>query len=148
MASLGSEMAADLPLLVENHLTALRRLALRLVGDSHDAEDALQETWLRALQSPPSGLDRLRGWLETVLRNVVRRRRRQELRSEHRERSAAVPGSAQPAVDVVMRQQQLGVLTEAIRELPVELQECVFLRYFEGLPPRQIAARTGQPVRV
>ena len=121
--------AAAFPLeLVENHLTSLRRLAQLLVRDPNDAEDVVQETWLMALRSRPSGLHRLRGWLETVLRNVVRRRRRQQRRSQIRERSVARRDSVPPAVDVVMRQQHLASLTDAIRELPVELQECVFLR--------------------
>jgi DNA-directed RNA polymerase specialized sigma24 family protein len=74
-------MNAHPPLeMVENHLTSLRRLATQLARDPHDADDVLQETWLLAMQSPPRGLDRVRVWLETVLRNVVRRRHRQAQR--------------------------------------------------------------------
>ena len=138
-----------LPLdLIESHTGPLRRLALQLVRDPHEADDAVQETWLQALRAPPVGLDRLRGWLETVLRNVIRRRHRQRGRARDRELRAGGSGSPQPTVDVVVRRRTLRALTAAILELDTELQECVFLRYFDGIPPREIARGTGRPVSV
>ena len=76
------------PTLMATHAAALRQLARRLVQDPNDAEDALQETWLRALQAPPHNTHRLRAWLEAVLRNVVRRRVRQRRRGTEIRRNA------------------------------------------------------------
>jgi DNA-directed RNA polymerase specialized sigma24 family protein len=56
------------------HEDFARDLALCLTGDSHAAEDLVQQTWLRALLYPPSHRRALRGWLQTVLRNLARTR--------------------------------------------------------------------------
>jgi len=69
------------------HANWLRRLARSLVGDAQRAEDLSQETWLRALENPPDGDRPLRGWLATVMRNVLRQERR----------GASRPGGRHPA---------------------------------------------------
>src|SRR4051812_35399386 len=59
------------------HAEWLRRLATRLAGGD-DAEDAVQDTWVAAMQSPPAGdADSVRPWLGQVLHNFLRRRWRQ-----------------------------------------------------------------------
>lgn len=134
------------PSLMAHHAAALRQLARQLVRDPNDAEDALQETWLRALQAPPQTTNRLRAWLETVLRNVVRRRARQSARSHHREHSVARREATDATVDVVAHRQTLRALTDAVLALRPGWQEVVLARYFEGLPPREIARREGREV--
>jgi RNA polymerase sigma-70 factor (ECF subfamily) len=48
----------------------LRSVAYRLLGSTSDAEDAVQETWLRLSRADPSGVDNLTGWLTTVVARV------------------------------------------------------------------------------
>jgi len=48
----------------------LRKLAYRLLGSSTDADDAVQEAWLRLSRSDASGIDNLSGWLTTVVARV------------------------------------------------------------------------------
>lgn len=132
--------------LIENHPTPLRRLAMQLLRDPDTAEDVLQETWRRAMQSPPNGLAQLRGWLETVLRNVVRQQRRERFRREMRERQAAWSEQLVSTVDLVERRQTMEFLTAALFDLDPQLRDCVFLRYFEDLPPRTISRQTGVPI--
>src|SRR5262249_61983448 len=69
------------------HASALRRLAASLLGDEHEAEDLVQETWLRAQRS--GGAGREPRWLRSVLRNLVRDRRRGSGRRAQFERAAA-----------------------------------------------------------
>jgi RNA polymerase sigma-70 factor (ECF subfamily) len=48
----------------------LRSVALRMLGNAHEAEDAVQETWLRLARSDTSGVDNLPGWLTTVVSRI------------------------------------------------------------------------------
>ena len=48
----------------------LRAVATRLLGSAGDADDAVQEAWLRLQRSDTSGVDNLTGWLTTVVSRV------------------------------------------------------------------------------
>jgi RNA polymerase sigma-70 factor (ECF subfamily) len=63
----------------EQHRDHLERIAYRMLGSHSDAEDAVQEGWLRLSRSDSEGIDNLAGWLTTVVARVcldmLRRRR-------------------------------------------------------------------------
>jgi RNA polymerase sigma factor (sigma-70 family) len=69
----------------ERHRGHLRAVAYRMLGSVSEAEDAVQEVWLRLDRSDPGGTDDLRGWLTTVVGRIcldaLRRRksRREQL---------------------------------------------------------------------
>jgi RNA polymerase sigma-70 factor (ECF subfamily) len=48
----------------------LNAVAYRMLGSLHEAEDAVQEAWLRLSRSDVGGVDNLRGWLTTVVARV------------------------------------------------------------------------------
>src|SRR5688572_4424486 len=48
----------------------LRSVAYRMLGSLSEAEDAVQEAWLRLSRSDTSGVDNLGGWLTTVVARV------------------------------------------------------------------------------
>ena len=96
----------------EEHRDHLRAVAYRLLGSVSDAEDAVQDTWLRLTGADTSGVENLGGWLTTVVArvslNMLRsRRHRQEQpvggtwpgAAEQAARAAAAdgPGAAAPA---------------------------------------------------
>jgi RNA polymerase sigma factor (sigma-70 family) len=68
----------------EDHRGHLRAVAYRMLGSSGEADDAVQEAWLRLSRSDTSGVDNLDGWLTTVVARVclnmlqARRSRREE----------------------------------------------------------------------
>src|SRR5215831_7928267 len=54
----------------EDHRGHLRRVAYRMLGSLGEAEDAVQEAWLRLGRSEAKGIDNLGGWLTTVVSRV------------------------------------------------------------------------------
>ncbi|AOS63144.1 sigma-70 family RNA polymerase sigma factor [Actinoalloteichus hymeniacidonis] len=54
----------------EEHRSHLRAVAYRIVGSHTEAEDAVQETWLRYDRSDTGAVDNLRGWLTRVVARV------------------------------------------------------------------------------
>jgi RNA polymerase sigma factor (sigma-70 family) len=68
----------------EEHRARLRAVAYRMLGSTSEAEDAVQEAWLRLVRSGAVGVENLGGWLTTVVARVClnmlrsRRSRREE----------------------------------------------------------------------
>ncbi len=54
----------------EAHRTHLRAVAYRMLGSASEADDAVQEAWLRLSRSNASGVENLGGWLTTVVARV------------------------------------------------------------------------------
>jgi RNA polymerase sigma factor (sigma-70 family) len=55
----------------EEHRTHLRAMAYRMLGSLNEADDAVQEAWLRLNRSDVSQVENLRGWLTTVVGRVA-----------------------------------------------------------------------------
>jgi RNA polymerase sigma-70 factor, ECF subfamily len=73
----------------EAHRSHLRAVAYRMLGSASDADDALQEAWLRLSRSDTSGVENMGGWLTTIVARVCldqlrsRQSRRETPASEH-----------------------------------------------------------------
>src|SRR5437667_1597908 len=73
----------------EEHRTHLRAVAYRMLGSVSEAEDAVQEAWLRLSRSDTSDVENLRAWLTTVVGRVSlnmlrsRKSRREESLDTH-----------------------------------------------------------------
>jgi RNA polymerase sigma-70 factor, ECF subfamily len=73
----------------EEHRTHLRAVAYRILGSPADADDAVQEAWLRLARSDSSQVENLGGWLTTVVARVSlnmlqsRKTRREEPAGSH-----------------------------------------------------------------
>jgi RNA polymerase sigma factor (sigma-70 family) len=73
----------------EQHRTHVRSVAYRMLGSVSDAEDAVQETWLRLARTDIDEVLDLRGWLTTVVARICldmlrsRSRRREDLMDPH-----------------------------------------------------------------
>jgi RNA polymerase sigma-70 factor, ECF subfamily len=73
----------------EAHRTHLRAVAYRLLGSASEADDAVQESWLRLSRVDSSGIENLGGWLTTVVARVcldmlrARNARHEESAREH-----------------------------------------------------------------
>jgi RNA polymerase sigma factor (sigma-70 family) len=73
----------------ENNRSHLRAVAYRMLGSLSEADDAVQETWLKLSRSDAGGIDNLGGWLTTVVARVCldmlrsRNARREDPLEEH-----------------------------------------------------------------
>jgi RNA polymerase sigma-70 factor, ECF subfamily len=54
----------------EEHRTHLKAVAYRMLGSTSEADDALQEAWLRLGRSDTSEVENLGGWLTTIVGRV------------------------------------------------------------------------------
>jgi RNA polymerase sigma-70 factor (ECF subfamily) len=81
----------------ENHRDHLRGVALRLLGSASEADDAVQEAWLRLSRADTRDVANLRGWLTTVVARVcldmlrARASRREDPPDPRAEAVAATP---------------------------------------------------------
>lgn len=123
-----------------------RSLARSLVRDPDRADDLVQRAWLAALRDPPAESTPPRRWLATVMRNFARDDARESSSRERREREVARSECA-PAVDPFEDAAAAQArLLAAVRELSEPSRSAVWARYYEGLAPRDIAARDGVSV--
>jgi len=137
-------LSADLLL---EHSAFLHGLARRLVRDEQQAEDVVQEAYLAVLLRPPPPHVRRRAWLAAVTRNLALRRRRGEGRRQRREGQVARPDGTNATADVAARVEAQRRIAEAVASLDEPGRSAIVWRYFDGLPPREIALREGVSVR-
>jgi RNA polymerase sigma-70 factor, ECF subfamily len=137
------------------HLGAGYNLARWLTHNDHDAEDVVQEAYLRALRSFDSyrGGDP-RSWLLTIVRNTgytwVRQNRRSEPTptGDHADDTwAAIPAdpAGEPEAQFI-RNADRRLLQEALEELPTAFREAFVLRELEGCSYKEIADITDVPL--
>ena len=133
------------------HLDAAYNLARWLTGDDHDAEDVVQEAFLRAQRffAGCRGGDP-RAWLLKVVRNTC-----YTWLEKNRPSPGAVPFDLQRHADaaetlnpelVLQARLNTEVVRGAIEGLPAEFREVIVLRELEGLSYQQIAAIAELPL--
>jgi RNA polymerase sigma-70 factor (ECF subfamily) len=89
----------------ETNRPRLQSVAYRVLGSLTEAEDAVQETWIRLSRSDPQGIDNLGGWLTTVLSRVclgVLRSRRTHHEESLREQDEPEPELVGPEDEAVL----------------------------------------------
>ena len=137
------------------HIDGLYGYALVLAQNRTDAEDLVQETYLRAIRAMGRLRDdsNVKGWLFTILRNIwlneLRQRRKapEILDVETDERTSVLvdEGTEGPHEVYVAKLERSHVRT-AIQQLPEEAREVILLREWEGLSYQEIATVLDCPV--
>jgi RNA polymerase sigma-70 factor (ECF subfamily) len=128
---------------------------VRLINDRTEAEDVLQDVFLRAARGlKGENEDKTRRWLYKVATNLavdrLRRRRFKMVSIDHPSGNATLErtlenNSPQPDVHLYERERNRA-LDDAIAVLPLEQKEVVLLRHFSGLSFKEISKVTGCPL--
>ena len=133
------------------HLDAAYNLARWLTRRDHDAEDIVQEAFVRAFNgfAHYHGGD-ARCWLLTIVRNtcytwLTRNRERAPTTSFDEALHDVATCASDPQVILEVHADR-DALNRAIEELPVEFREILILREFEGLSYQQIATVADLPI--
>lgn len=146
---------AEFSRLVDIYSGSLYRLALRILGDPQDAEDVLQETFLKAYRSLPSfeGRANISTWLYRIATNealMLIRRRRPELllMDEEEEKQDAVSPNlivdwgALPERELLSNEVKQ-FLDQAVQQLSPNLRMVFLLRDVAGLSIQDTAQELG-----
>jgi RNA polymerase sigma-70 factor, ECF subfamily len=138
-----------------DHLDALYGFAMVLTADQTEAQDLLQETYLRAfgaceLLMPDSNL---KAWLFVIMRNVwlnqMRHRRSGpefvEMEEQQSPETAWFEGRTEDPLKLLLKKIERERVRDAIAQLPQPYREVVVLRDLEGFSYQQIADIIGCP---
>ncbi|NUS00057.1 MAG: sigma-70 family RNA polymerase sigma factor [Kribbellaceae bacterium] len=111
-------------------------------GSLGEAEDAVQEAFVRAVEKPRrfAQLDNPEAWLRTVALNAVRRRYRRAARFHGLLSRVEIPETTVPGLSA-----DRIALVEALRQLPYEQREAIVLHHIVDLPVGEIAVQLGVP---
>jgi RNA polymerase sigma-70 factor, ECF subfamily len=137
-----------------SYIDALYGTALRLTRRPQDAEDLVQETYLKAFRASAQfqrGTN-LKAWLFTILHNSFRNMRRHDIRnpvdvnSETVELAADQRGDEQTPEQLLSRATLDGDLQEALDGLPEAFRQAVWLRDVEEFSYAEIARIVDVPI--
>lgn len=127
-----SNRPVDWEKLVTENENRLYRAALAILGDPHEAEDAVQDAFLAYLEKAPERVEHPSAWLMRVLVNRCKSRLRLAWRRE-----GPLPETL-PTPGPEEREE-----VEELFSLPPEDRTVIHLFYFEGCSTQEIAAITG-----
>lgn len=152
LAAIGRVIAGDsdaFSLLVERHSRSVFRLAYRITGNESDAEEVVQEAFLRAFREIKRYESRasFSTWICTIAANcavdVVRRRKRFVSTDEDEDTVPVVVCEA-PGPDREANSRRIGALiTKTMGQLSVQERTAFALRHYEGLPIESISRELG-----
>ncbi|SDL16240.1 RNA polymerase, sigma subunit, ECF family [Glycomyces sambucus] len=104
----------------EEHRDHLRAVAFRMLGSSAEADDAVQETWMRFARTDTAEVENLRGWLTTVVSRVclnllrARRTRREDELDEALHDGVLSDGALHGGVHTASAPEDQAVLADSV----------------------------------
>lgn len=145
---LAADLDAAFPTLVEDQQDRLFTIAVRVLGNRSDAEEAAQDAFVRAYRAlavyPAERIRelRLRPWLTTIVLNVCRNRTR--VRRVATTELAFEP-AAEPATDPFASHHARAVWAALLSSLPPAQRTAIVLRHVDGLSYAEMARALGRP---
>jgi RNA polymerase sigma-70 factor (ECF subfamily) len=132
------------------HLDTAYRLARWLLGNEHDAEDAVQDASVRAFRyfRTFAGGDG-RAWFLRIVRNICYGSRGRRFQATTDPFDEALHSSARPSSNpetLLLQTDDARLLARAMRNLPARSRELLVLRDLEGLSYRELTEVMGIPI--
>jgi RNA polymerase sigma-70 factor (ECF subfamily) len=136
-------MPPDFDALVEKHSAEIFAYLYRFTRDEAEAQDCLQDTYLRAYRAYArlDGRANQRAWLYRIATNVALTHLRRRTREHHRRAALddeLADGQASPS-EVVIRKERLAALAAAVERLPAQQRAALILRQYQALSYRAVA---------
>jgi RNA polymerase sigma factor (sigma-70 family) len=131
--------------LVRRHVDLIYSAALRMVCDSHLAEDVTQGAFVALARSAPQLTDRavVSGWLHRTVQNIAAQTVRTDVRRRAREQEAAAMNELFAAEPDVAWEHIAPHLDAALGELSEADRDALMLRYFERKSAQEMAQVLG-----
>jgi RNA polymerase sigma-70 factor (ECF subfamily) len=135
--------------LVERHSRPLFRLAFRMTGNQQDAEDVVQESFLRAWRQLGRFDDQASfgTWLYRIATNcsldAMRSRKRRSADSEVEDPALALPAAGPTPERVAMSGEVRQRVAEAMNELSASERTAFVLRHFDGMRIEDVSRVLG-----
>jgi RNA polymerase sigma-70 factor, ECF subfamily len=132
---------------LEGGYTTSFRTACLILGNRADAEEAVQEAYLRAWRfrdSLPAGVEGRR-WLFRVVVNTCNSKLRKEIPHRDRRAQDGILDTLSSGRDATRDAEVTHDVVAALRDLPIHLRVVVVLRYYADLSEREIATAIGRP---
>lgn len=143
--------------LVERHLKTVYSFVVRFVGNSHEAEDIVQETFLKAWKSASSyrtEASKFKTWVLRIARNTaidhLRKKKHIPFSEFDNAEGQNVLAETVPDPEALQdvrfaKKQDAEAITEALQKLSPEAREIVLLHYTNGLTFQEIGDMLGRP---
>ncbi len=134
----------------EENRTRLRKVAFQMLGSESEADDAVQETWLRLSRSDAGAIDNLVGWLTTVVARICldmlrsREARREELLDIDGPSQIADTGAADPEREAILADSIGPALLVVLDMLTPPERVAFVLHDMFGMPFEEIAPIVGR----
>ena len=128
------------------HAGFVRGLTRALLRGDPRVDDVVQETWLAAIRRGPRRGVPARAWLGAVVHNLVAGLRRKDAAHARAQAAAVRPDRVPATSEIVAREEVRRRVVESLLTLDEPLRSALVLRYYEELPPREVARRLGVPV--
>src|SRR5947207_3700598 len=117
----------------EEHRAHLRAVAYRMLGSLPEADEAVQDTWIRLSRSGTDGVENLGGWLTTIVARVCLNRlrarnvRREEPLGVHLPDPVISPGSTLQPEDEALLADSVGLALLVILDTLAPVERLAFL---------------------
>jgi RNA polymerase sigma factor (sigma-70 family) len=135
----------------EENRTHLQAVAYRILGSLNEADDAVQEVWLRLSRSDTNSIENLRGWLTTVVGRVCldmlrsRASRREEQFDAHAPEAIVRPADVNTPEQEALLAESVGLALLVVLETLAPAERLAFVLHdMFDLPFDEIARITGR----